>query len=137
MDDNLYQLVTIDRFFHPTNAHIAAGRLESEGIPVHLLGINHASANWLISNALGGIRLQVPRRFEEEARALLSSGESLEESKEDSERCPKCGSPHSTACSTAWKASFLAVHLLSIPLPWGKDKRQCEECGHSWVQRAT
>ena len=63
---------TVDRFFHPTDAHIAAGKLESEGIPVFLLGINHASANWLLSNALGGIRIQVPAKYVDDARKSFS-----------------------------------------------------------------
>jgi len=76
---------TVDRYFHPTEAHIAAGKLESEGIPVFLLGINHASANWLLSNALGGIRLQVPEDYAEEAKQLLSETVDVGE---DGETCP-------------------------------------------------
>lgn len=124
------RLVTVDRFFHPTDAHIAAGLLESDGIPVNLLGINHASANWLISNALGGIRLQVPGRFAGRARELLA--EVAENEAPPRELCPHCGSPNSTAHSARWKISFLAVHLLSIPLPWGRDERQCGDCGQPW-----
>lgn len=30
---------TVDRFFHPTDAHIAAGKLKSEGIPVFLFSV--------------------------------------------------------------------------------------------------
>ena len=78
---------TIDRFFHPTDAHIAAGKLESEGIPVFLLGINHASANWLLSNALGGIRLQVPASQVDDARQILVQIAEL--SSEDENRMPR------------------------------------------------
>lgn len=50
------RLVTAARFIYPTAAHIAAGRVEAEGIPVHLDSIHHVSANWLIAHAVGGIR---------------------------------------------------------------------------------
>lgn len=127
-----HRFVTVDRFLHPTEAHIAAGRLESEGIPVYLLGINHASVNWLIANALGGIRLQVPYQFAEEARAILSTITSVGDIEGGPEQCPDCGSANATSHSTSWKISLLAVHLFSIPLRWGKDQRQCDDCGNTW-----
>ena len=121
---------TVDRFFHPTDAHIAAGKLESEGIPVFLLGINHASANWLLSNALGGIRLQVPASFVDEARELLVQISTSSEYGESD--CPECGSAETTAMSNSRKIAFLAVHLFSIPLPWQSNRRHCQSCGADW-----
>ncbi len=122
---------TIDRFFHPTDAHIAAGRIESEGIPVFLLGINHASVNWLISNALGGIQVQVPANYAEEARAILA--EVAEHQAEQDDLCPKCGSVETSAMSNSRKVAFLAVHLFSIPVPWRNARRHCQACGYEWV----
>lgn len=80
---------TIEYFYDPTEAHIAAGRLESEGIPVFLLGINYASANWLIATALGGIQLQVPGSFELEAREIFAA--MVSEQQVEEELCPGCG----------------------------------------------
>ena len=120
---------TVDRYFHPTEAHIAAGRLESEGIPVFLLGINHASANWLLSNALGGIQLQVPEDFIGDARDILGDAIVVEESGEE---CPKCGSADSSPMTNSRKLAFLTVHLLNIPLPWQDRRRHCDSCGHEW-----
>ena len=121
---------TVDRFFHPTDAHIAAGKLESEGIPVFLLGINHASANWLISNALGGIRLQVPANHIEYARQLLAQiAEPIDRGEPE---CPECGGSDTTAMSNSRKIAFLAVHLFSIPLPWQSNRRHCQSCRAEW-----
>lgn len=128
--DSQRSLVTVERYLHPTEAHIAAGRIRAEGIPVHLHGINHVSANWLIANALGGIRLQVPARHVARAKEILATEVQFEDT--ELETCPTCGSTDTTARSTAWKISFLAVHLLNIPLPWGKDWRQCKACGNRW-----
>lgn len=121
---------TVDRFFHPTEAHIAAGKLKSEGIPVFLLGINHASVNWLISTALGGIRLQVPADFVDEARQLLTQIAGPIERGEP--ECPECGGSDTTAMSNSRKIAFLAVHLFSIPVPWQSDRRHCQSCGADW-----
>ncbi|MDJ0792746.1 MAG: DUF2007 domain-containing protein [Woeseiaceae bacterium] len=121
---------TVDRYFHPTEAHIAAGKLEAEGIPVFLLGINHASANWLLSNALGGIRLQVPEDFVEDAKQLLAEIVAIDE---DREICPRCGSADSSPMNNSRKIAFLAVHLFSIPLPWQSKRRHCDSCGAEWI----
>ena len=120
---------TVDRYFHPTEAHIAAGKLESAGIPVFLLGINHASANWLLANALGGIRLQVPREFVADAKQLLSETVVVDD---EAEMCPRCGSTESSPMNNSRKIAFLAVHLFSIPLPWQSKRRHCDSCGAEW-----
>lgn len=130
-DEQSLSWTTVDRFLHPTDAHIAAGLLESEGIPVFLLGINHASANWLLSNALGGIQLQVPADHVEDAKRLLADTAAADE---DVERCPSCGSTESTPMTNSRKVAILAVHLFSIPLPWQKQRVQCGSCGHEWRQ---
>ncbi len=129
-DDPAPNWTTISRYDHPTNAHIAAGKLEAEGIPVFLLGINHASANWLLSNALGGIQLQVPADCVDEAKRLLA--ETVENEASD-ENCPRCGSGNTSPMNNSRKIAFLAIHLFSIPLPWGSCRRHCGDCGHEWA----
>jgi hypothetical protein len=76
-------LVTVAQYFDVTEAHIAGGLLESEGIPVHLMDVNHVSANPLLGIGLGGVRLQVPARFEQAAREVLTSRKSLEDDNQD------------------------------------------------------
>ena len=121
---------TIESYFHPTEAHIAAGRLESEGVPVFLLGINHASANWIIANALGGIQLQVPADCVEEARTILADPV---EAPDEGPSCPACGSTETSPMTNGRKAALLAVHLLNLPLPWDHDRRHCDACGKEWT----
>jgi hypothetical protein len=124
--------VTIQHLYHPTEAHIVAGRLESEGIPVLLLGINHATANWLMTTALGGIQLQVPGDRESEARQILADSVSTERNEEA--MCPNCGSSNTSVLSGSWRIALLAVHLFSIPLPWKKNRRSCSECRNEWSE---
>lgn len=128
------EFVTIDRFFDPVEARIVAGRLEAAGIPVHLLGIHHVSANWMLAVALGGVRLQVPQTRVEEAKHLLSEDVALDP---DSVVCPQCGQvdsvPHNSA---SWKASLLTTHLFGVPLPWTSKRHRCISCGHVWSDDA-
>lgn len=72
-------LVTICKYLDVTEAHIAAGLLQSEGIPVYPRDINDVSANPLPGVSLGSVRLQVPASFEQEARRLLANRESSDE----------------------------------------------------------
>ncbi len=128
--DKLLELVTVDRFFHPTEAHIAAGLLESEGIPVHLFGIHHASVNWLVTPALGGIQIKVPRRYARQARELLAENRALDEPEPPT--CPACGSTDVHRAMATFRLSFLAMHLLNIPLPWRADRLACRSCHHKF-----
>jgi len=123
----------IKRYYHPIEAQIASSLVESEGIPVVLQGINHASVDWLITNAIGGIRLQVPAQFAELAKEILTSDAELEATYlEMLERCPSCKSINISSHTLLWKLSFLVVHLFQIPIPWDKEQRKCQSCGHKW-----
>lgn len=118
--------VTVGRYYFPTDAHIAAGRLRSEGIPVLMPEINHVTANWLLATALGGIRLQVPARFADHARQALSESDEFRLS--DHTICPNCASSNLLTRSSSWNLAFLAIHFLSIPLPWRNNSLSCLDC---------
>lgn len=121
---------TVRRFYHPTDAHIAAGRLRSEGIPVLMPEINHASANWLLATGLGGIRLQVPTQFRDAAEDILAESECYESTVR--ETCPQCSSANTTRLDSGWKVAFLAIHLFSLPLPWRSKRHRCLDCQAEW-----
>lgn len=72
-------LVTIGEYFDVTEAHIAAGFLRSEGIPVYPRDVDSAATNPLPGIGLGGVRLQVPAGFEREALRLLADRESSDD----------------------------------------------------------
>jgi hypothetical protein len=77
------QLVTLERYLDLIEARIVAGRLEAAGIPVHLLGIHHASANSLAVVALGGVRLQVPANRLDDAKQILAEDVALDAEDDD------------------------------------------------------
>ncbi|THB76782.1 MAG: DUF2007 domain-containing protein, partial [Desulfobulbaceae bacterium] len=104
-------------------AELAKAKLESEGIFCHLANKHHVGVNWLYSQALGGVKVQVRQEDEKRAREILQRDESqLLENLEDSfpvlERndvCEKCGSKNLSYINKARKAGALTL-LLSIPL---------------------
>lgn len=121
--------VTVEHFYDAIEARIVAGRLEAAGIPTLLPGIHHVSVNWMIAVALGGIPLQVPAEFADEALEVLAEDVALED---DYERCSKCGSGESERDSMRWRFSMLLVHAFQLPVPWKDNRRKCQECGFRW-----
>ena len=67
------QLVTVARFTSPLEAHIARSRLEYEGIRAVVLDEAMITMNWLYSNALGGVRVQVLESNVEAAEEILET----------------------------------------------------------------
>jgi hypothetical protein len=52
---------TIATFWNPNEAQLARALIEAEGVQVVLMGYEAISSDWLLSNAIGGVQLQVPQ----------------------------------------------------------------------------
>jgi len=72
-------LITIARFTYPYEAQIAWSKLDALGVSAYIADEHTINMQWLYSNALGGVRLQV--REEDEQAALLALAEDLETNK--------------------------------------------------------
>lgn len=68
--------VTLRRYTLPMEAHLDRGRLESEGIQAIIADEHTIQMQWLYSNALGGVRLQVDEADAERAERVLSEDRS-------------------------------------------------------------
>jgi hypothetical protein len=66
-----HELVTIREFRDLQEALLAKGLLESSGIERLLIDDNMVGLNWLISTAIGGVKLQVKSEDSEEAIEIL------------------------------------------------------------------
>jgi hypothetical protein len=60
--------ITVATFWNPAEAHVVRSRLEAEGIRAYLADEMTVTMDWLLSNAIGGIKLQVAEK--DAARAL-------------------------------------------------------------------
>jgi tetratricopeptide (TPR) repeat protein len=69
-DGEFSGLVVVRTFGFPTEAEIARGRLEAEGIPAVVTQGEIVAMNWLLSNMVGGVKLCV--REEDASRRLPS-----------------------------------------------------------------
>lgn len=66
-------LVTVARFSKPMDAHILRMRLEADGIPAVIADEHMVRVNWFLSNALGGVRVQVPSRRLQETHEVMAA----------------------------------------------------------------
>jgi len=112
-------------------AEIVKSLLASEGIPAVLLDSETVNMNWLWSNAVGGVKVQVPLESLDRAREVLSSH--LDgDSPEDPITCPRCHNTHIRLQIRGRRWTFLTWLLCGIPLIWPSRRLFCSRCGYRW-----
>ncbi len=140
------ELITIANFSHPTEADPVVAWLESEGIECFVANEHTITMNWLYSNAIGGVGVQVRTADVERADEILQAvlnldavgGEPISSDTEidqDSDttseiRCPQCGSENVHYEKFSRRLVFASWALLNVPLPFFKKKWKCRECEH-------
>jgi len=133
--------ICVGSYSLPQEADVARTILESEGIECFIENENTIKANWLWSNAIGGVRILVAQPHAEEARALLDvrvPGEPPElqpdqaYEEDDGTACPKCGSQDLNYRRFSKRAVALTILLLGLPFPFLRRRYRCNKCGEEW-----
>lgn len=126
--------VVVDNFIDVIHADIVRGRLEAEGIPA-ILGNRHlVTAEWLYSQAMGGVQVMVPSECISDAREIIAEIDAGKCEYENEElklvdSCKKCGSTLQRKVSSSWKFVLFSVHLvLPLPLPFRQNVFYCPQC---------
>lgn len=125
--------ITIAKFPYSTEAQIAKGRLEADGIDVFLRDNLTIDTDPLVSQAIGGVKLKVLAKDEEKARAILKSIKAYSIDDEGNPIiCPKCKSEHiemyTTINSFKSLVSFL-IGFITGTLPFStRYQYKCEDC---------
>lgn len=115
-------------------ATVAQSKLEAEGISVFLKDGYTVNMNWLYSNALGGVKLQVPEENLDQAREILSEivvDSEGEPDIGDTPLCPRCENKN-TQYQISKRWTFLTWVLCGIPLIWPRKNLSCNRCGYAW-----
>lgn len=133
-------LVTLEHFRDMPEALLAKGKLESAGIDSVLADGNLVRMDWLLSNAIGGIRLQVRHEDLETARAVLHEPIPAEFGDEAlgetfiQPRCPRCCSLDIGFEKIDRFWTYGLWLLLSFPIPVRKSNWKCYTCGIEWAE---
>jgi predicted RNA-binding Zn-ribbon protein involved in translation (DUF1610 family) len=125
-------LVTVSTHSEALDAHILRNRLEVEGIPATIADENHVTMNWLLSPALGGVKIQVPDVFVEQALKVIADSDAGLFALPDTEevyKCPSCCGLKLTRPTRSKKVAFLGLFIFSVPLPFSHHDLRCEGCG--------
>ena len=140
--DALIGVKTIRQYRDQAEAILARSALESSGIACFLRDENTIRIDWLWSNLMGGIRLQVAEADVEAAEAVLSQPipESVAVDGEPDfhqPQCPKCGSLDSRFNNLDAKVAATSILLLGFPVPAPPEKEfwHCNNCGTNWVDQ--
>lgn len=125
-------MITVASFSFPIDAQMARAKLESEGIPAFILDEHTINMQWLYSNALGGVRVQVPGSCAENALKILQTDFSealVREQGIDRAKCLSCGSERIEPQIKGKKMAFVVFLFFSFPLWPFKRLVKCLECG--------
>jgi len=121
-------LVTIATFGQAWEAHLAAGKLESEGIAAVIADENIVgTGGGLYTNMVGGIKLQVPRVDRERALAALPKRVRAVEV-----QCPRCRSTDTRQIDFSPGLKIFFLLLLGVPYLFVQRPWACLDCGYVW-----
>jgi predicted RNA-binding Zn-ribbon protein involved in translation (DUF1610 family) len=121
-------------------AFVARAVLQQAGIECLLRDENTVRTDWLLSNLIGGMRLQVAAKDEAAAQELLSQPMPAQFEVDFGEEfvqpvCPKCGSTDVIANDPDRKV-LAASMLIGLPIPHRRPRQEewrCMTCGRKWA----
>lgn len=122
---------TLASYTTPAEAHLALSRLTSAGIQAVLRDESTISTDWLYSNAIGGIKIEVIEEDLEAARKILE----IPPPETALLTCPRCGSSDTQARPlTLLSALCIFLHL---PFPSNRITIDCRHCHHTFTAPRT
>lgn len=113
-------LVTVATFSTLPEAEAARLHLETEGVSVVLVDAEIVSMDWLLGNAVGNVKLQVPDSMVDQAVRLLDEVAEERAKRREMEGDDDWESPDDELC-------------LSCGAQMPEDENRCEACGWSWA----
>ena len=119
---------TIATFSKPEEAHLFRTRLEAAGIAAFVQDEYFVQNNWLWSNAIGGVRVQVADEDCDAVREFLAADSPQHPSDAVDVVCLKCGSHDTAPDEFPRRIAFLCMLLLDFPLLIGRHRWRCASC---------
>lgn len=137
------KLVTIKTFTYPHEVYVIRGKLESEGIQTFLKDEMTVQVHNFYSNAIGGVKLQVPSEEVEKALSIIDSTKEIphevvvfsKQELDGTHACPFC---HSKNINRTRKANWLTLIpylIVGFIFPVYKKSYVCFDCKREWRVR--
>ncbi len=137
------KLVRIQYYENAIEANRDKQILAENGVQSFIANEQTIQSDWLLSQALGGIQLQVFEDDDEKAKEILQI---LQDESADFELevehtienpdfdfvCPKCGSNHIYQDEKPGGAFGISLLLLSIPIKISNNNYHCYYCGNEF-----
>lgn len=137
--DDPGSLVTVASYQDVERAHLARIDLEQHGVAAFVADASLVGTAWWYSNAVHGVKVQVPRRHAEVASDILGASEhddaavpSSIDSDTGAAQCRHCGSPEVYRVAKGRGMFFLLLLVLSLALPVVVRRYQCDHCGATY-----
>lgn len=126
-------MITVGTFSKPEEAHLLRMRLEAGGVAAFIQDENMVQMDWLYSNAIGGVRVQIAEEDVDAAKEILQNVY-VPDGEADMAECPKCGSKDSAPDELPRRIAFLSLLLMSFPFLFSKKRWRCNRCKHVWKE---
>lgn len=131
--------VQIDAFCHEIGAHLSGMRLEWAGIRCFYNDEHIVAINWLLSFAVGRVKLAVAAADAGRAVEILREEPSAATAPDKSivydpalPRCPQCESPDVYPVKVNRRLSYALWLAIGGPIPIPSRKWRCIDCGYEW-----
>jgi hypothetical protein len=121
-------MITIATFSKPEEAHLFRTRLEAAGIPAFVQDEHFIQMDWLASNAVGGVRVQVADEDLDETKEFLAADTAQSSPDAIDVVCPSCGSHHTAPDESPRRIAFLGMLIFSFPLLLARRSWRCADC---------
>lgn len=124
-------MITVGTFSKPEEAHLLRMRLEAGGVAAFIQYENMVQMDWLYSNAIGGVRVQIAEEDVDAAKEILHNVY-VPDGEPYMAQCLKCGSKDSAPDELPRRIAFLSLLLMSFPFLFSKTRWKCNRCKHVW-----
>ncbi len=129
---------------HPWEVQLLQHALDAAEIESFVDDENLAQANWLLTTAIGGVKLRVYTRDADEARRIIeelrtNSPNAADGMERDSPadaaasrpHCPRCNADDPRRVYWPGVSALTTFLLLGVPLLF-RGRWKCRQCGHVW-----
>ena len=124
-------MITIASFSKPEEAHLLRLRLEAGGISAYIHDENTIQLNWLYSDAMGGVKVQIADTDFADAQSILNGG-AIDPGGLENRPCPCCLSPNTEMYDLPRRIFFISILVVGFPVFVTRNKWCCPKCNHKW-----